>query len=140
VWSEVGERTSSTWTSGRTTLGMLRLTGPAQGISPTPGAMHPHTLSKAMPGSRDEIRVASTRGDLQLDGILVRPFVSRLVLEGDRGARTELVHSAARSPQKVTVGAGRIDLYDEGGREVRVKKDRSGALILPAGGFAIVER
>ncbi|AZS42733.1 hypothetical protein BWL13_00271 [Microbacterium oleivorans] len=140
VWSEVGERTSSTWTSGRTKLGTLQLTGPAQGISPTAGAMHPHTLPRALPGFRDEVRVQSTRGELQLDGILIRPFVSRLVLEGDGRARTELVHSAARSPQKVTVGAGRVAVYDDRGREVRAKKDRFGALTLPAGGFAIVER
>lgn len=140
VWSEVGERTSSTWTSGRTKLGTLQLTGPAQGLSPTAGAMHPHTLPRALPGFRDEVRVQSTRGELQLDGILIRPFVSRLVLGGDGRARTELVHSAARSPQKVTVGAGRVAVYDDRGREVRAKKDRFGALTLPAGGFAIVER
>ncbi|SDH21513.1 hypothetical protein [Microbacterium sp. 77mftsu3.1] len=140
VWSEVGERTSSTWTSDRARLGSLQLTGPRQGISPTPGAMHPHTLQKALPGSRDELRVVSTRGEVQVDGILVRPFVSRLVLEGDDGARTELVHSAARSPQKVRVGAGDLAVYDDRGREVRAKKDRTGVLTLPAGGFAIVER
>lgn len=140
VWSEVGERTSSSWTGDRARLGTLQLTGPRQGISPTPGAMHPHTLQKAMPRSSEELRVQSTRADLQLDGILVRPFVSRLVLEGDGGARTELVHSAARSPQKVRVGAGDLAVYDDRGREVRAKKDRFGAVTLPAGGFAIVER
>ena len=140
VWSEVGERTSSTWTTERTRLGSLHVTGPRQGISPTPGAMHPHTLQKEMSRSSDELRVVSARGDLQLDGVLLRPFVSRLVLEGQAGSRSELVHSAARSPQRVTVGAGELAVYDDRGREVRVKKDRTGAVIIPAGGFAIVER
>lgn len=139
VWSEVGERTASTWTSDRSRVGTLRLRGPAQGISPTAGEMHPHTLQKALAGSRDQLRVESTKGDLQLDGILIRPFVSRLVLGGDE-ARAELVHSASRSPERVQVGDGDVSIYDDRGREVRVRTDRTGAVVVPAGGFAIVER
>ncbi|MFI8633322.1 hypothetical protein ACIGEP_12075 [Microbacterium sp. NPDC077663] len=138
IWSEVRERTASTWRANRTPLGSLQLTGPAQGISPTPGAMHPHTLTRALAATQDRVRVEVTRGDLQLDGLLVRPIVSRLDLGGD-GAGMLLVHSAARTPQRVTVGSGEVSVYDARGREVRVRQG-SGTVTLPAGGFAIVER
>ncbi|MEW1835250.1 hypothetical protein [Microbacterium sp. NPDC079995] len=138
VWSEVRERTASTWRADRTPLGSLQLTGPAQGISPTPGAMHPHTLTRALAAGQDRVRVDVKRGDLQLDGLLVRPVVSRLELGGD-GAGMLLVHSAARTPQRVAVGSGDVSVYDARGHEVRVRPG-SGTVTLPAGGFAIVER
>ena len=138
VWSEVRERTASTWRAGRLPLGSLQLTGPAQGISPTAGAMHPHTLTRALPKGEDRLRVDVTRGDLQLDGLLVRPIVSRLELGGD-GEGMLLVHSAARTPQRVSVGTGDVSVYDARGREVRVRPG-GGTVTLPAGGFAIVER
>jgi hypothetical protein len=140
VWSEEGERTASSWRSGRTPLGSLRLTGPEQGISPTSGAMHPHTLQRALRGSADRVRVDVTRGDLQLDGILVRPAVSRLALQG-AGAGMELVHSAARTTQRVAVGKGHVSVYDSRGRELRHHRGAPGTVVtLPAGGFAIIER
>lgn len=138
VWSEVRERTGSSWRAGRVPLGSLQLTGPAQGISPTAGAMHPHTLTRAVPAGQGRLRVDVTRGDLQLDGLLVRPIVSRLELGGD-GESMLLVHSAARTPQRVAVGSGDVSVYDARGREVRVRPG-GGTVTLPAGGFAIVER
>ncbi|MFS0866211.1 hypothetical protein AB3M83_02615 [Microbacterium sp. 179-B 1A2 NHS] len=136
VWSDEDERTTSVWRSGRMLTDRLRIVGPEQGISPRSGALLPYVLGKPVPGREESLRVDAVRGTLDLDGLIVRPHVSRLVLAGD-GARTELVHSAARTPQRVSVGAGRAAVYDDDGREVRVRS-RSGTVVLPAGGFAIV--
>ena len=47
--------------------------------------------------------------------------------------------TAARTPQRVSVGTGDVSVYDARGREVRVRPG-GGTVTLPAGGFAIVER
>jgi hypothetical protein len=138
IWSAEGETSTSLWRSGRSVVDRLKVTGPEQGISPTPGALLPHSLRGAVSGDRSEVRVDAVRGDLVLDGLLVRPHVSRLVLAGD-GAGAVLVHSATTTPQRVRVGDGDVSVYDARGREVRAKTHR-GTVTLPGGGFAIVWR
>jgi hypothetical protein len=136
VWTRPGEKTQSTWRSG----GLLSVTGPAQGISPTPGALLPYALTA--PESGSEVRVRAVRGELTLDGIIVRPWISRLVLGGD--ARSELVHSSAIAPQRTTIGAdgipSRVNVYDASGSLVRTTSSTgSVSVIVPAGGFAIAQ-
>jgi hypothetical protein len=127
VWTEPGETALSTWRG----IGTLRTTGPAQGISPTPGVLLPWELRA--PARRDELRVDVTRGSLTLDALLVRPPVSRLTLTGT-GGTTQLLHSNADTPQPLRVRPGaRVAVYDATGAPVR-------AHALPPGGFAIVTR
>jgi hypothetical protein len=143
VWSAPGSSSTSTWTSGNRPIGTLSETAPEQGISPTPGVLLPHQLSRWVAGDRTDLNVTVDAGTLTLDTLLIRPFVSRLVLEGP-GGRTELVHSAAASTQPTSVGedglAAHVEVYDASGALVRafdVKGVRT--VVLPVGGFAIVQ-
>ena len=79
--------------------------------------------------------------DLVLDGLIVRPWVSRLVLAGG-DSRSELVHSSAPSAQRTTVsGGGTVRVYDARGTLRRTAAfDGVISVLLPAGGFAITER
>jgi hypothetical protein len=137
VFSEPGETTASIWRGG----GMLRIAGPDQGISPTPGHLAPHALQAPLPAHRTSIEVTAQRGELMLDGILVRPWISRLVLSGE-DARSELVHSSALVPQRTEVGVdGRgslVRVYDASGARVRgASADGVIRIVVPAGGLAI---
>lgn len=136
VKTEPGATTRSTWRGG----GALTVTGPDQGISPTPGALLPYALTAPVSGS--DLRVTALRGTLTLDGIIVRPWISRLVLGGD--ARSELVHSSAIAPQRTTIGAdgvpATVEVYDASGTMVRtISADGSVTVVVPAGGLAVAE-
>ncbi|MFJ4037553.1 hypothetical protein ACIPVB_05665 [Microbacterium sp. NPDC090007] len=136
VKTEPGASTQSAWRGG----GVLRVTGPGQGISPTPGALLPYALTA--PVSGDDVRVTALRGTLTLDGLIVRPWISRLVLGGD--ARSELVHSSAIAPQRTTIGAdgvvATVKVYDASGSMVRtISADGAVRVVVPAGGFAVAE-
>ena len=131
-----GEKSQSAWHGG----GLLSVTGPEQGISPTPGALLPYALTAPVSGS--DVRVDVVRGDLTLDGLIVRPWISRLVLGGD--GRGELVHSSAIAPQRTTIGAEGVDttvnVYDDAGSRLRtISTTGVVSVVLPAGGFAIAE-
>ena len=144
VWSAPGSSSTSSWTSGNRPLGSLSETAPEQGISPAPGVLLPHQLSRWVAGDRTDLNVTVDAGTLTLDTLLVRPFVSRLALEG-AGGRTELVHSAAASTQPTSVGEdgvkARVEVYDARGALVRGFDIRGvRTVVLPVGGFAIVQR
>lgn len=134
VWSTPGAQTHSSWRGG----GSLRLTGPEQGISPAPGALLPAALTAPVNGSEVSVRVQ--RGTLTLDGLIVRPWISRIVLGGD--ARGELVHSSAPGAQPTTIGAdgvvSTVDVYDASGSLVRTTSAKGAVtVVVPAGGFAV---
>jgi hypothetical protein len=136
VKTEPGATTRSTWRGG----GALTVTGPDQGISPAPGALLPYALTAPVSGS--DLRVTALRGTLTLDGIIVRPWISRLVLGGE--ARTELVHSSAIAPQRTTIGAdgvpATVEVYDASGTMVRtISADGVVTVVVPAGGLAVAE-
>jgi len=136
VFSDPGATSQSTWRGA----GVLKVEGPAQGISPTPGALLPHGLKAAVNGS--DVRVTVQRGELMLDGLLVRPWISRLVLGGE--ARSELVHSSAIAPQRTTIGADgvstNVKVYDASGSLVRTTSATGVVtVVVPAGGMAIAE-
>ena len=137
VFTEPGATSMSRWRGS----GVLKITGPEQGISPTAGALLPYALRASVPERRTEVTVTAQRGDLVLDGLIVRPWVSRLVLEGE-GSRSELVHSSAPSAQRTTVsGGGTVRVYDARGVLLRASAfDDDTTVLLPAGGFAIAER
>ncbi|BDV29914.1 hypothetical protein [Microbacterium terricola] len=139
VWSAPGTASRSTWTADRGWIGRLAEDAPPQGISPVPGVLLPHELDRLVPANRRTVAVTVTRGSLELDALLIRPKVSRLVLGGE--TRTELVHSASAKPTSVRVGGDRsttIRIYDVEGTLVREMPRRgAGTIVLPAGGFAI---
>ncbi|MCK6066621.1 MULTISPECIES: hypothetical protein [Microbacterium] len=141
VWSSPGQRTTSLWRGGGLPSGLLRLTGPEQGISPTPGALLPQSLQAPVLGDRSRLRVDVLSGDVVLDGMIVRPVVSRLVVEG-AGGRTELVHSSAALPQPATVdGGGIVRVYDDDGALLRTHPyEGRTTIVLPPGGLAIATR
>lgn len=144
VWSAPDRSSTSKWFSGRVRLGTLEESAPEQGISPTPGVLLPRSLEKAVLPDRSELTVEVAQGELQLDAILVRPWVSRLVLTGEGGA-TELVHSAGRTTMPVRVGwageAATAVVYDSSGDVVKEYRLRGSRPIpVPSGGFAIVTR
>jgi hypothetical protein len=142
VFTQPGAVGTSLWRS-RIPLGLLRVTGPAQGISPAPGALAPHSLPLPVAGDRGEVRVDVVSGSLTLDALIVRPLVSRLTLRGP-GGRTELVHSAAQVTQLTRVGGDGaravVRIYDDRGALVRERiVDGATTVLLPPGGFAIAE-
>lgn len=135
VFSAPDDASTSAWRGG----GMLRTSGAPQGVSPAPGMLHPVALGAPVSANRSSVRVDVLRGTLTLDGLLVRPEVSRLALAGPAG-RTELVHSSARTPRPVHVeGAGTVRVYDATGTLLRTRGlERGGTVVLPAGGLAIM--
>ena len=143
VWSSVGASSTSVWRADRLPLGVLRESGPAQGISPTAGVLLPRSLQLPAPAEKNSVRVDVLTGSLQLDALLVRPIASRLVLSGS-GGTTELVHSSAAVPQLVQVGAAgwaaTAVVYDSSGSAVR-SYDLAGErkVLVPSGGFVIVQ-
>jgi hypothetical protein len=92
--------------------------------------------------NRATLTASALQGDLVLDALLVRPWVSRLVLAGDGDARAELVHSAADVPQRTTVdGGGTVRVYDATGALLRASAyEGTATVVLPPGGFAIATR
>jgi hypothetical protein len=142
VWSDSEDGSTSRWSSDRRPLGTLEEAAPPQGISPTYGVLLPHSLQQPVQEKRTTVRVDVIDGTLQLDNLLVRPYVSRLVLMGERGT-SELVHSSSLTPQPITVGRdgerATVVVYDASGTEVRsfdLRGERS--VPVPSGGFAIV--
>ncbi|MET0672801.1 MAG: hypothetical protein ABWY37_04850 [Microbacterium pygmaeum] len=142
VWSAPGNASTSVWTANRVPLGLLRESAPPQGISPTDGVLLPRQLQLPALADRGAVRVDVLSGSLQLDALIVRPIASRLLLTGDGGS-TQLVHSSAAVPQRVSVGwdgaAATAVVYDAGGAAVRsydVQGTRT--VSVPSGGFAII--
>ena len=121
-------------------LGALRSGVGKPGITEAPGALLPSPLTKTSKGA--DVTVTATRGTLLLDALIVRPTVSRIVLEGT-GGRTELVNSASTSTEKTKVGAAgersTVRVYSKTGRLVDTERLRGiESIRLPAGGFAVI--
>ncbi len=153
---EPGNATTVRATSGRTSLGELRIGDiGAQGDSPAPGALLPVTLPRELNAgsSRQVTLTASTRPgqSASLDAVMVQPLVSSYVL-GSGHDGVALVSSASTSPERTIVtvpghGRPRIEMYDGQGRLVRTVADSAvadskaavGVEVLP-GGYTIVTR
>ncbi|MDL5487807.1 hypothetical protein [Microbacterium wangruii] len=141
LWSAPGQSSVTRWSTDRKPLGEISESAPPQGASPADGILAPHTLRHPLDPRRGTVRVEVAEGHPLIDGLLVHPFVSRLVLTGD--GRTELVHSAASASQPVRVGepgvTSVVTVYSaegvpKGERTIRDEK----TVVLPTGGFAIV--
>ncbi|MEY2848640.1 MAG: hypothetical protein RI885_1305 [Actinomycetota bacterium] len=148
VYQPEADTARSFWKAGRLPLGVLNHSVGAQGITAASGALLPQTLLLPVSGSRSEVTALSLGGTVQLDAVIIRPLVSRMVLDapaGSAAARTELVHSTSTLTLPATIGAAGatsvVHVYDKAGALVR---DRTVAgvtsVILPAGGFAVATR
>ncbi|WP_213815356.1 hypothetical protein [Glaciihabitans sp. dw_435] len=143
-----GTAATSRWSiwpnaAGPATLGSLRHAVGAQGITEVPGALLPQSLRRPVPAGATSVTVVGTAGTVNLDALIVRPVVSRLVLTGAAGATTELVHSAATTRTRTVVGtAGTrsvVRSYDSHGKLVQTKSvARATSITLQAGGFAVL--
>jgi hypothetical protein len=146
-----GSTAVTTFRAGDTVLGTVRSgdVGP-QGDSPAPGALLPVTLPVTLPAGQTTVTATtvSTHGDeARLDGLMVEPLVSRLVLGGDRHG-TALLRSAATTPLSTTVavpgsGPATVEVYDGAGRLVGASTSKASGAVpvtVVAGGFTIVRR
>jgi hypothetical protein len=138
---------SSLWTAKLLPLGLLRDRAGAQGITAVPGVLLPQPTLLPVPAQRDAVTVTGVTGTVALDAVIVRPLLSRLVLEGDAGqaGSTELVHSTEVVPQRTTVGSAgataTLRSYDKTGALVEERTISGSAKVtVRAGGFVVVER
>ena len=140
---------SSVWSAqkrgaARLPLGSIRDGVGAQGITAVPGALLPQTLPVPIGAAATTVTARATSGTVQLDAVIVRPLVSRLLLRGV-SASSELVHSTSVLPLPTTVGAADVRAtmrsYDAAGRLVQSRTIMGVAtIVLRAGGFAVVTR
>ena len=138
VWSADGR------SAGRVPLGSIRDGVGAQGITAVPGVLLPQTLPLPIGAGAMTVTVRATSGTVQLDAVIVRPLVSRLLLRG-ASASTELVHSTSVLPLPTTLGAAgegaTVHNYDAAGRLVKSRTFTGIAtIVLQPGGFAVVTR
>ena len=144
AWLPEDARARSIWTSGNAPTGVLDGRGEPQGISPASGVLLPRTLQLPVPASGSSLTASVKTGTVTLDALLVRPAISRLVLDGSGGA-TELVHSTSESRQHADVGfdgaASTARVYDDRGVLVSEHAlDGRGEVLIPSGGFAVITR
>jgi len=135
---------SSLWTAKLLPLGLVRDRAGAQGITAAPGVLLPQPTLLPVSEKRDSVTVTGVSGTVSLDAVIVRPLLSRLVLEG-AGGSTELVHSTEVVPQRATVGAAgaaaTLRSYD--GRGVLVDERAitgTAKVTVRPGGFVTVTR
>ena len=138
---------SSVWSAqkrgaARLPLGSIRDGVGAQGITAVPGALLPQTLPVPIGAAATTVTARATSGTVQLDAVIVRPLVSRLLLRGV-SASSELVHSTSVLPLPTSVGAAgessTVHNYDAAGRLVQFRTIMGvTTIVLRAGGFAVV--
>ncbi|ROP34638.1 hypothetical protein [Pseudokineococcus lusitanus] len=108
----------------------------AQGVTGAPGALLPEQLRRPLPAGATGLRARALTGPVDLDAVLLRPEVSRLVLAADDGGPgTTLLASAVAAPRTAAVEAGP-------GGAVATRYDAVGRLVgttdVPAGGGDVV--
>ncbi len=136
------------FTSGRSPLGTVRTgSGGEQGVTEAPGAILPVTLARTLDAGATSV-TATVPGrratEARVDAVLLKPLVSRLVLDGADGG-TVLLHSAADRSTTVTVDAPGddpvvVEVHDATGRLVRTVPGGAGDVsvtVLPSG-FTVV--
>ena len=129
-------------------LGILR-TGSVgeQGVTEAPGAILPTTLRRTVDPAATSVTATLTRRggpEARLDAILLKPLVSRLVLDGPDGG-TVLLHSADERRTTAVVDAPGDDavvvmVHDASGRLVERVEGGAGEVtvaVLPSG-FTVV--
>jgi YD repeat-containing protein len=112
--------------------------GGPQGNSPAPGALLPVTLPAPLPPGATTITARFDSGESTVDGLLLRPEVSRVVFSG-----AALLQSAATGPRTTTVTVpGRVTVlsFDGQGRLLERSTAHGPTVTVPiaAGGFTVV--
>ena len=140
-WQKERGRDRSTWRQGTRALGDVRHRVGAQGVTAVPGALLPQDLDRLATRRGGSVVVRATAGTVDLDAVIVRPTVSSMVLSG-QGRGTQLIHSAAREAERVTVSrTSVVRSYNAGGELVEVRlATREESITLRPGGFLIIER
>lgn len=139
-----GQAPISVWKAGSSPLGALTSRAAAEGVSAGTGTLFPQQLAALTPARATTVQVTGSTGTTRLDGVLVRPVVSRLVLDGVAG-ESELLVSGSRIRETAIVGAAgdrvRVDVYGSDGRLVSSASQAGGttAIVRP-GGFTVVTR
>ncbi|KQQ21757.1 hypothetical protein ASF48_00410 [Rathayibacter sp. Leaf299] len=129
----------SVWTTGKRPLDLLKSTVGARGITEASGALLPQKLRRTVPADATTVEVRGVTGETKLDALLVRPVVSRLVLEGD-GGRTELVRNSTTTTRSATLeGSGTLSVYSADGVLVSAQTAAGAVTVpVPAEGFAVL--
>jgi hypothetical protein len=135
---------ASLWRSGRIPLGVVRHGVGDQGITAAPGALRPQTVTVPLLSSLGDVSARAVTGTVNLDSVILRPLVSRLLLTGEAGS-TELVHSTSRLTLRTVVGVpddrATVTVYDATGAILSEREvDGRSTITLKSGGFAIVSR
>lgn len=129
-------------------LGRLLVgSGGPQGVTEAPGALLPSTLRRTLdPAAGSVTATVSRRGSqpARIDALMLKPLVSRLVLDGPDGG-TVLLHSAADTARSVEVdvpgdGTVIVGVHDASGRLVQRTMAGSGTVSVdvPPSGFTVV--
>ncbi len=141
-WLPEQGRASTRWSSGGDSLGGLLHRAGAQGISAVPGVLLPRPLARTLPAGRGSVKVAASRGRVDLDAVLLRPLVSVARYRGTGGS-TELLHSIAAGRSAVTTtmsGPATASRYDSRGRLVgRDRLTNARLVTVEPGGFTVTE-
>ncbi|TFD47888.1 hypothetical protein E3T55_14300 [Cryobacterium frigoriphilum] len=138
---------STTWTTGRTTLGDT-LNGDAggQGITDAPGKLSPLSLDRALPGGATNV-TGTTTGAAAIDALLLQPQISTVAVSGAGGDSTLYVSATTETrTQQVAVPNGFVLTqrgYDATGQAVAERAgqkghDRAGRVTIAPGGFTLV--
>ena len=141
---DAGEAPISVWKAGSSPLGALTGRAAPEGVSAGTGTLLPQQLAASAPAGATTVRVTGSAGVTRLDGVLVRPVVSRLALDGVAGA-SELLVSGSRIRETAVVGTAgervRVDVFGSDGRLVASATQAGGttANVRP-GGFTVVTR
>ena len=134
-WLAESGTARSRWRQDPVGLGTLRHRVGAQGITAVPGALLPQTLGRARLDR--PLTVEVTRGEVDLDAVLVRPLLSTASFSGERPVT--LLYAVAGDQSRRVDGASRVQVFDRAGREVWHAKVADGATVrIPSGGLAVV--
>ena len=134
----------SLWRADRLPIGVLKHHVGDQGITAAPGALLPQTLLAPVSGRAQNLEVRALTGEVQLDAVITRPFVSRLTVASTSGASmsTQLVQSTSVRTQQATIGTADVQAtirsYDARGVLVEEREVAGVTSVrLAPGGFAV---
>lgn len=137
AWDRERRPSLSRWSQDGRPRGSVTHRVGRQGVTAVAGALLPHRLAVPVL-AETPLRVDGVRGSTDLDGVLVRPLLSRASFSGAR--TVVLVHSVAAVPRAYRAdAASRVVVYDRNGRPVARDRVLAGAPVrIPAGGLAIL--
>ena len=134
-WLAESGTARSRWRQDPVGLGTLRHRVGAHGITAVPGALLPQMLGRARLDR--PLTVEVTRGEVDIDAVLVRPLLSTASFSGERPVT--LLYAVAGDQSRRVDGASRVQVFDRAGREVWHAQVADGVTVrIPSGGLAVV--